>query len=105
MDPQNERGLILGRSRQTADCLAAQGMIELNKIHSCFLCFPVCLRHDKWPFKGKQKQNGSDLHQFFHLCPRAKQERSPVPVEISLISNKKIQLQAVNQTGQDRRQD
>ena len=55
--------------------------------------------------REKRKQNGSDLHQFFHLCPRAKQERSPVPVEISLISNKKIQLQAVNQTGQDRRQD
>ena len=104
MDPRNECGLILNRSRRMADCLAAQGMIELNKIHSCFPCFPVCLWYDQWPFKGKN-QNGSNLHQFFYLCPRTKQKRLPVLVEISPISNKKVQLQAVNQTGQDRRQD
>ena len=31
---------------------------------------------------------------FFRLCPRT-------PVEVSLISNRKIQLQAGNQTGKD----
>ena len=67
MDPRNERVLILDRSRRMADCLAVQG----------FPCFPVCLRYDKWPFKGKKSPNGSDLHQFFHLCPGTKQKRSP----------------------------